>query len=115
MNNFHYAQYLANELYGVEIPDDKFEEIGLIAYNRIGNKVCRNYRFFGKVDKKTLSLELPCNLLYIISVCEAWEDWEHVTNKHFSFFDILFNPSRFKISIKMLICYMFPIFPSSTN
>ena len=84
MNNFHYAQYLANELYGVEIPDDKFEEIGLIAYNRIGNKVCRNYRFFGKVDKKTLSLELPCNLLYIISVCGAWEDWEHVTNKHFN-------------------------------
>ena len=27
MNNFHYAQYLANELYGVEMPDDKFEEI----------------------------------------------------------------------------------------
>lgn len=80
--DIHYAQYLANELYGIEMPEDKFEELALIAYNHIGNKICRTYRYFGKVDKDTLSLELPCNVLHIISVCGALEDWEHVTNKH---------------------------------
>jgi hypothetical protein len=80
--DIHYAQYLANELYGIEMPEDKFEELALIAYNHIGNKICRTYRYFGKVNKDTLSLELPCNVLHIISVCGALEDWEHVTNKH---------------------------------
>jgi hypothetical protein len=48
----------------------------------LGNKNCRTYRFFGSVDPTTLSLELPCNVTYIVSVCGALEDWEHVTNKH---------------------------------
>jgi hypothetical protein len=30
--DIHYAQYLASELYGVEMSEDKFEEIALIAY-----------------------------------------------------------------------------------
>ena len=80
--DIHYAQYLANELYGVEMPEDKFEELALIALNHIGNKNCRTYRFFGQVDEDTLSLELPCNFVALISVCSAFEDWEHVTNKH---------------------------------
>lgn len=80
--DIHYAHFLANELYGVEINQDKFEELALIAYGHIGNKNCRTYRFFGSVDPVTLSLELPCNVTYIVSVCGALEDWEHVTNKH---------------------------------
>lgn len=80
--DIHYAQYLANELYGINIPEDKFEELALIAYNHIGNKNCRTYRYFGEVDETTLSIELPCNLISIISVCSAFEDWEYVTNKH---------------------------------
>lgn len=90
--DIHYAQYLANELYGVEMSQDKFEELALIAYNHIGNKNCKIYRFFGEVNQKNLSLELPCNLLHIISVCGAWEDWEHVTNKHW-----FGNPDSFEI------------------
>ena len=80
--DIHYAHFLANELYGIEISQDKFEELALIAYGHIGNKNCRTYRFFGSVDPVTLSLELPCNVTYIVSVCGALEDWEHVTNKH---------------------------------
>lgn len=82
--DIHYAHFLANELYGVEISQDKFEELALIAYQQIGNKVCRTYRFFGVVNPDTLSLELPCNVDHIISVTCAMEDWEHVTNKHWN-------------------------------
>ena len=41
MNNFHYAQYLANELYGVEIPDDKFED----GENSIIGKLDENFEY----------------------------------------------------------------------
>lgn len=79
--DIHYAHFLANELYGVNISQDKFEELALIAYDKIGNKQCRTYRFFGAVNPQTLSLELPCNVQYIISVTCAMEDWQFVTNR----------------------------------
>lgn len=79
--DIHYAQYLASTLYGIEMSDADFEEIALIAYNHIGNKNCRIYRAFKSVDPKTLSVELPCNAVQVISVCGALEDWERVTNK----------------------------------
>lgn len=79
--DIHYAQYLANELYGVEMPTDKFEELALIAHNYIGNKNCKLYRYFGAVDSKTLSIELPCNCVAIEAVTGAIEDWQHVTNR----------------------------------
>ena len=110
--DIHYAHFLANELYGVSVPQDKFEELALIAYQQIGNKVCRTYRFFGAVDPNTLSLELPCNVDHLISVTCAMEDWEHVTNKHWNgdwssayiehyiersklFMDPLYQPGKF--------------------
>ena len=44
MNNFHYAISLAQMLYEVEGDTEDMEEIGLIAYNHIGNKNTRLYR-----------------------------------------------------------------------
>lgn len=38
-NNFHYAISLAQTLYDIEGDDDDLEEIGLVAYNFIGNKI----------------------------------------------------------------------------
>ena len=110
--DIHYAHFLANELYGVNISQDKFEELALIAHHQIGNKVCRTYRFFGAVDPQTLSIELPCNFTHLISVTCAMEDWEHVTNKHWNgdidsayiehyiensklFMDPLYQPGKF--------------------
>lgn len=78
--DIHYAQVLAHDLYNIELSEDKFEELALIAHGKIGNKVCRTYRFFGHVNPETLSLELPCNAEQIISVTCPMEDWEHVTN-----------------------------------
>lgn len=82
--DIHYAQYLANELYGVEMSEDRFEELALIAYNHIGNKNCKLYRYFANVDPQTLTADLPCNCLYIEAVTGALEDWEHVTNKDYN-------------------------------
>lgn len=79
--DIHYAQYLANELYGIDLPTDKFEELALIAYNFIGNKNCKLYRYFAAVDPETLSIELPCNCVSLEAITGALEDWQHVTNK----------------------------------
>ena len=38
MNPFHYAMSLMETLYGISIPEDRFEEIAILAWNLIGNK-----------------------------------------------------------------------------
>ena len=52
--DIHYSAFLANELYGVELSEDKFEELALIAYNFIGNKNCKLYRYFAVINPLTL-------------------------------------------------------------
>lgn len=81
MNDMHYAQFLANELYGVDIPTTKFEELALLAHNFIGNKQSEIKQFIGMVDPETKMIELPCDVWEIESVTADPEDWEHVTNK----------------------------------
>ena len=36
--DFHYAMVLANQMYGTEMQPEDFEELGIIAFNKIGNK-----------------------------------------------------------------------------
>jgi hypothetical protein len=43
-NNFHYAMFMANTLYNLALLPDNFEEIGLVAFNLIGNKRQRIYK-----------------------------------------------------------------------
>ena len=50
MDNFNTAYAQANLIYGVDIPPETFEEIGLIAWNKIGNKTSRFYRYKSDVD-----------------------------------------------------------------
>jgi hypothetical protein len=59
-NNFGYAYVLANELFGIEINPDQFEEIGLVAFGMIGNNRTRIHRTTLDVDCDTGSVELPC-------------------------------------------------------
>ena len=60
-------------------PED-FEEIGLIAWNRIGNKQTRLYRYSIDVDCSTKAVALPCNCDEIEAVTLPYEDWNYVTN-----------------------------------
>lgn len=78
--DIHYAQLLAKELYDVEMSEDKFEELALIAHNLIGNKNVRIYRYIAKPDSNG-ELKLPCNCDELEAVSTLWKDWNHVTNK----------------------------------
>lgn len=78
--NFKYALTLANQLYDVDINEDTFEELGLIAWNFIGNKRCRLYRYSTRIDCATLSIQLPCNADIIEAVTYSFEDWRYTTN-----------------------------------
>lgn len=82
MQNFHYAISLAQTLFDVDFSDiEKAEEIGLVAYNHIGNRHTHLYRAILDVDPQTGRAELPCNLYQIESVTEAChEDWESSSN-----------------------------------
>lgn len=80
-NNFHYVSVLLDMLYGIEIEDEELEELGLIAWNLIGNKDTRMYRYCDTIDCEN-SITLPCNVLEgeIEAVTASYEDWERVTN-----------------------------------
>ena len=54
--NFHYAMFLANQQYGLNLLPENFEEVGLIAYNLIGNKITRLYKICLDIDCDSNSL-----------------------------------------------------------
>ena len=78
-NNFHYAITLAQMLYDIEGDIDDLEEIGLIAYNFIGNKNTRLYR--GSLDCVNGEIKLPCNCDIIEAVTYCGEDWNYTSNQ----------------------------------
>lgn len=81
MQEFYSAMYQANLLYGVDIDGDQFEEIGLIAWQKIGNKRVRTYRYCANVDcDGDGSIELPCNCDLIEAVTYDFEDWNYTDN-----------------------------------
>ena len=80
LNNFHYSMTLMEQLYGITMQEDQFEEVGLIAWNLIGNKHTKLYRYSVCSDNCQTSLELPCNCDYIESITTSWEDWNNVSN-----------------------------------
>ena len=81
LNNFYYALSLLNELYGIDISEDRFEEIGLIAWNQIGNKRTRFYRYKACTNSEN-AIELPCNCDILEAVTTNFEDFQHVSNIH---------------------------------
>ena len=92
MNNFKYALSLAQMLYDVDINDmDTLIEIGLVAYNFIGNKNTHLKSEIVNVDKRSGLVKLPCkaNLVEAITYPNA-EDWNHTSNvKNFGDFNTL--------------------------
>lgn len=81
MNNFYYAYTLLETLYGLEVSEEQFEEIGILAWNQIGNKRCRIYRATLCLDPCEKSVELPCNCDLLEAVTAPFEDFQHVSNK----------------------------------
>lgn len=88
MSNFQSALMQANLLYGVEMSFDDFVEIGLNAWNFIGNKPTRLYRHRASVDSEDLSVQLPCNADIIESVTLDVQDWDYTPNEGASRYNI---------------------------
>ena len=79
LNNFHYALTLANQLYGIEMQDNDFEEVALIGFGKIGNKRCRLFKLVTETDELD-QVELPCNCIEVEAVTTGMEDWQYVSN-----------------------------------
>lgn len=93
MVNFHYAISLAQMLYDIEGDTDDLEEIGLIAYNFIGNKNTRLYKAMLDVDCSDGSVLLPCNcdIIEAVTYC-GFEDWNYTSNhKEYGDIQSLYN------------------------
>lgn len=81
MNNFHYGLSLCQTLFGIDLTEDQYEEIALIAWNHIGNKRVKIYRYSVSLDScSDKSIELPCNCDLLEAVTTDFEDWSNVTN-----------------------------------
>lgn len=81
MNDFNYIYTVANSLYGLELEPEQFEELGLTAWNLIGNKTVRLYNYSADISCDDLSVQLPCNCDIIEAVTYNHEDWNYSTNK----------------------------------
>ena len=81
-NNFKYAITLAQMLYDIDINDmDTLIEIGLVAYNFIGNKNTHLVAEIVNVDHRTGLVKLPCkaDLVEAVTYPNA-EDWSYTSN-----------------------------------
>ena len=77
--NFHYVAVLLDMLYGIEMEDEDLEELGLRAWDLIGNKNTKLY-LYRTCPGPDNSIQLPCNAVSVEAVTTSYEDWKRVTN-----------------------------------
>lgn len=80
LEEFHTGLFQANLLYNIDIDEDEYEEIALIAWNRIGNKITKLYHYDTKLSCNEDYIDLPCNCYYLEAVTACEEDWNRTTN-----------------------------------
>lgn len=76
---FNTAFSQAIELYGLELDQEEFENIGLMAWDKIGNKDFRWYLYRTKPVQNEIGewiIELPCNVDIIEAVTSDYEDYQ---------------------------------------
>lgn len=95
LQNFRSAYTLMYQVYGVEMPLPDWEELAMIAWDKIGNRITRLYKFSSGLSciasglkenscsnsDYVYTLELPCNCDEIEAVTTSTEDWNYTTNK----------------------------------
>ena len=79
--SFNTAYTQARELYGLALTPDEFETIGLIAWDKIGNKQYKLYKYHTKplFDKNEYYVDLPCNVDIIEAITTDYEDYQKTT------------------------------------
>ena len=85
--SFNTAYTQARELYGLELNPDEFETLGLIAWDRIGNKDYKLYKYLVTPDQNELGewyIDLPCNVDIIEAVTANYEDYQKTSNQYLS-------------------------------
>ncbi len=80
MNNYHYGLSLLETLYGIELPEEDYEEISLVGWNLIGNKRVKLYKYSTCLSSDQNEIELPCNCDILEAVTTDWEDFQHTDN-----------------------------------
>lgn len=80
MNDFYYALSLLETLYGISLQEEDFEEIAILAWNQIGNRRSKLYKYSACLGPCENSVELPCNVDIIEAVTADFEDFQHVSN-----------------------------------
>lgn len=70
---FYSALVHLNDFYGIVMGEDQFENVGLHAWDHIGNKNNRTYVFEGEIVDN--QLELPCNADIIEAVLHCGESY----------------------------------------
>ena len=94
-------------MYGIEMEDADMEEYGLIAWEQIGNKNRRMYKYSTNIDPIDNSITLPCNALDINGdscvelVTASYEDWNSVSNT-FDYGDINSSYTEYYIEASKL-------------
>lgn len=82
--SFNTAFTQVREVYGIELNPDEFESMGLIGWEKIGNRRTRLYRFTKKPIKDTYSncwyVDLPCNVDFIESVTSSYQDYQKTSS-----------------------------------
>lgn len=79
--DFHYAMVLANQLYNVDMEPEDFEELGIIAFNKIGNKRSRLHKGCVVVTNDN-TIILPENCSRIEALTYNFEDARFTSPLH---------------------------------
>lgn len=77
--NLNSVYPLVETLYGVEVKEEDFEDIAMVAWELINNKHTRLYRYVA--DTVDQAIELPCNVDIVESVHVPINDAQMTSNK----------------------------------
>lgn len=80
---FHTAYTQARELYGLTLNPDEFETIGIIAWDKIGTKKVRLYKYQIEptvTETGEIYVDLPCNADILEAVTANYEDYQKTSN-----------------------------------
>ena len=80
---FKTAYTQARELYGLELNPDEFETLGIIAWDRIGNRQYKLYHYQTEPSQTELGawyIDLPCNVDLVEAITADYEDSQKTSN-----------------------------------